>query len=338
MGNVLIIGAGLAGLACATTLHARGQDVTVVDKGRGVGGRLATRRIGEAAYDTGAQFLTVRDPGFGRALQAAGAMPWGDGFPLLGSADARGDGHARWRMPGGMNRLAKFLAQGVPVRDQHTVTAITTGDGQWIVRAEPGDLVKPGSAPTGPAVELRADAVVLTAPAPQAVQLLQRCGLEVPASVAAARYAPCLCLMLDYPAGEALLPYPGGMRVEDDAVVSWFASQRRKELRAAGEGLIVHAGGSWSAAHYGESDEAIVAQLWPAARAVLARAGITAEPASVQLKKWKYSLPIVTVPEVCTRIEAPLPLILAGDAFGDRPRAEGAWLSGVAAADLLSRG
>lgn len=127
------------------------------------------------------------------------------------------------------------------------------------------------------------------------------------------------------------------MRVEDDPVISWLASQRRKELRATGEGLIVHAGGPWSAAHYAESDEQILAQLLPAARAVLARVGITAEPASVLLKKWKYSLPIVTVPEACTRIAAALPLLLAGDAFGDRPRAEGAWLSGVAAAEALLR-
>jgi predicted NAD/FAD-dependent oxidoreductase len=277
----------------------------------------------------------VRDPGFGTALQAAGAVPWGDGFPLLGAADPRGDGHPRWRMPGGMNQLAKYLAQGFTVREQRTVTGLAADDGQWVVQVAPGDLAPPGAVATGPTEELRATAVVITAPVPQAVQLLQRWALEVPPAVAAARYAPCLCLLLDYPTADALLPYPGGMRVEDDAVVAWFASQRRKELRPTGDGLIVHATGAWSEQHYGESDEAILAQLLPAARAVLARAGITAEPAAVQLKKWKYSLPIVTVPAACTRIEAPLPLILAGDAFGDRPRAEGAWLSGVAAAATL---
>jgi renalase len=53
--DVLIVGAGIAGLAAATDLHAAGRTVLVVDKGRGVGGRLASRRIGAATFDHGAQ-------------------------------------------------------------------------------------------------------------------------------------------------------------------------------------------------------------------------------------------------------------------------------------------
>ena len=70
--------------------------------------------------------------------------------------------------------------------------------------------------------------------------------------------------------------------------------------------------------------------------AVLARAGVQGLSHAVELKKWKYSLPLVTVAEAAIRIAAPLPLLLAGDAFGDRPRVEGAWLSGCAAADYLA--
>ena len=44
----IVIGAGIAGLLAARQLAEAGRDVTVLDKGRGVGGRLATRRIGEA--------------------------------------------------------------------------------------------------------------------------------------------------------------------------------------------------------------------------------------------------------------------------------------------------
>lgn len=337
MSTVLVIGAGIAGLACARELLALGHAVTVVDKGRGVGGRLATRRIGDASFDTGAQFISAREPSFAAVLQEAGAVPWSDGFPALtalGPADAR-DGFPRWRMPGGMNRLAKHLARGLDVRDQRTVTGLAIRDGGWQVTVEPGDLVKPDAQATGPAEVLRADAVVLTAPGPQAVALLDRCGLPVPAVVRATRYDPCLCLLLDFPSSEPLLPPPGGLRIEDDAAIGWIASQRGKELRSTGEGLVVHARGPWSAERYGWSDERILAELLPAARAPLARFGVVAEPATVQLKKWKFSLPVVTVPEPCVRIDAAAPLLLAGDAYGDRPRVEGAWLSGVAAGRAL---
>ena len=43
MFDVAIIGAGLAGLTCAQQLHQAGYRVVIVEKSRGVGGRVATR-------------------------------------------------------------------------------------------------------------------------------------------------------------------------------------------------------------------------------------------------------------------------------------------------------
>jgi monoamine oxidase len=40
--DILIVGAGMTGLLAATDLNASGFHPLVVDKGRGVGGRLAT--------------------------------------------------------------------------------------------------------------------------------------------------------------------------------------------------------------------------------------------------------------------------------------------------------
>jgi len=62
--KITVVGAGLSGLIAARDLASRGHTVVVVDKGRGVGGRLATRRIGDAVFDHGAQFFTVRDARF----------------------------------------------------------------------------------------------------------------------------------------------------------------------------------------------------------------------------------------------------------------------------------
>lgn len=66
--DVLVIGAGMAGLTAAMALRRAGRSVHVLDKGRGVGGRMASRRIGDATFDHGAQFITARDPRFVAAI------------------------------------------------------------------------------------------------------------------------------------------------------------------------------------------------------------------------------------------------------------------------------
>jgi predicted NAD/FAD-dependent oxidoreductase len=66
--RVVIVGAGLAGLSAARLLRDAGHDVVVLDKGRSPGGRCATRRIGNATLDHGAQFFTVRSDEFARCV------------------------------------------------------------------------------------------------------------------------------------------------------------------------------------------------------------------------------------------------------------------------------
>ena len=339
MPSVLVIGAGLSGLACARAMQTAGWAVTLVDKGRGVGGRLATRRLGAAAFDTGAQFFTVRDPVFAAAVrewESAGVVArWGEGFPLMAGGSGF-DGHPRYRAVGGMNQLAKHLAQGLDVRDQRTVTGLMADGARWRVTVQPGDLAQAGAQPSGLAETMLADAVVLTAPVPQAIALLESSDLPVDPVLREVRYDPCFCLLVDLPgAAGAVLPAPGGVRVMDDPTINWLCSQRAKGLREVGDGLIVHARGGWSAERYARDDAAVLAELVPAARAVWERAGVVAAVGEIQLKRWRYSLPTVCVGAACMRVQTAVPLVLAGDAFGERPRMEGAWLSGVEAAGML---
>ena len=63
-GSVLVVGAGMAGLSCARVLHEAGRQVTVVDKSRGLGGRMSTRRGDDWQADHGAQYFTARDADF----------------------------------------------------------------------------------------------------------------------------------------------------------------------------------------------------------------------------------------------------------------------------------
>mgnify|MGYP001382774367 CR=1 FL=1 len=71
--HIAIVGAGMAGVACARTLVQAGHRVTLFEKSRGAGGRMATRRSEFGGFDHGAQFFTVRDERFRQALEATAA-------------------------------------------------------------------------------------------------------------------------------------------------------------------------------------------------------------------------------------------------------------------------
>ncbi len=60
--DVIVVGAGMAGLTCARALAERGLRVTVVESQSRVGGRILTRRIGNQTIELGAEFIHGRPP------------------------------------------------------------------------------------------------------------------------------------------------------------------------------------------------------------------------------------------------------------------------------------
>lgn len=340
MPTICIIGAGLTGLTCAQQLRSKGATVIVLDKGRAPGGRAATRYLSDRDQrcDVGAQFWTARDPAFAAAtaewVARGWAESWGDGFPILksnGLHDGR-DGHARWRAMGGMVALARHLAADIDVSAPRTVTSIEPQGASWTVTHVAGDAIRgPGA---GAPETLTVDAVVFTQPVPQILALLAPLGVTIPPAIAAVRYDPCLYLLAERPDGEAVLPAPGGLRIEDPALgATWLASARRRGLRSTGDSVILHADAALSAAHWDDTPQQLQAVLSARLQQVLARLDVTWEPTLAEVRRWKYSRCTQTAPE---RYWQPVPgLLCAGDAFGDAPRIEGAWVSGMAAAHAL---
>lgn len=306
----------MAGLTAARTLAASAE-VVVVDKGRGVGGRLATRRIGDATLDHGAQFLTARSADFAAAVAAwerAGvATPWFSGP----------SGQTRLRGTVSMNAIAKHLAAGLDVRTSALVTALTPSDGGWTVGFDDGTT-------------LDADAVVLTAPVPQALALLAAGGAELADADAGAldaiAYDPCTAVLavLDGPSGIA----PPGAVEPQGGPIAWLADNHGKGISAR-PAVTIHATPAFTVERWDEPDDVVAAEL-------LAAADLRAAPIAdgIQVHRWRYARPTVLHPEPCLVAAGLPPLVLAGDAFGG-PKVEGAAISGWAAAraiaDLLGR-
>ena len=131
--SVTVVGAGIAGAACARELGRLGVPSHVVDRGRAPGGRLASPMVHGRRVDLGAGYFTVRDTGFDEVVSgwaAAGlARPWTDTFDVL-SPDAesrRSSGPVRWATPDGLRSLVRALLADVTVELEHEVTALPDG-------------------------------------------------------------------------------------------------------------------------------------------------------------------------------------------------------------------
>lgn len=292
--------------------------VTVLDKGRSVGGRLATRRLGAATVDHGAQFFTVRSDrfaGFVDPLVAAGTITeWCRGFNEV-------DGFPRYRAPAGMNALAKHLASGLPpgsVRTGVTVSAVSRSEDGWRVSWDGGGV--------------DGAAVLLTAPVPQSLALLDgggtalapdlRAGLD---NVAYHRVLAVLAV-LDRPSA---IPSPGARQL-DEGTFSFVADNHAKGISAV-PAITLHANHGWSAERWDDDPDEVLATLLADAAPWLGAATVV----EAQLKRWRYSGPVTPWPDAtCVAIAGDAPVLFAGDAFAG-PKVEGAFLSGLAAADTL---
>jgi renalase len=326
--RAIVVGAGMSGLAAARRLASRGHDVVVFDKGRGPGGRLATRRIGAATFDHGAQFFTVRGDAFARQvddwLQRDIARVWHRGLP---GATERADGHPRYVATLGMSSLAKDLAAGLDVRCGTMVFAVR----------------RPRKAGRAPGWEVvlddatvhRADAVVLTCPTPQSFALLFEVGVEIPMDVVRADYERTLALLAVVDRGGAV-PAPGAVQqpagdASTGAAIFTFVGDNEAKGVSAAPAVTFHASPSWSESHWDDDHDAVHALLVEEANGWLGGRGAIVES---QIKRWRFATPRRIWPEPCWRSPEGT-LVLAGDAFAG-PKVEGAFDSGLAAADALA--
>ncbi|MGI8541120.1 MAG: NAD(P)/FAD-dependent oxidoreductase [Rubrobacteraceae bacterium] len=317
----VIVGAGMSGLLAARSLERAGWETVVLDKGRGVGGRMATRRVGDGVFDHGAQFFTARGDEFKKLVEewtgVGAAVEWSRGF-----ADADGerpsDGHPRYRGASGMTSIPKHLAEGLDVRaGERAVHVLRSGTG-WEVRCESG-LSEYG------------DALLLTAPVPQSLALV---GGIVPTykreDLRRISYDPCVALMalLD---GSANLPEPGGVQIKGEPL-DWISDNERKGVSEA-PAITIHAGPKWSRTHFGDSDDETTAALLELAGEALGK-NVASKVVGTSVARWRYSWVTENHTErYFVGVESP-PLVFAGDAFGS-PKVEGASLSGLAAAEWL---
>lgn len=319
--SVLIIGAGMSGLAAGRSLAAEGIAVTLIDKGRAVGGRMATRRIGAAAFDHGAQHVSVRSELFAaevrRLVERGTARVW-----LRSQSVTHPERGIEERYVGvhGMRRIPEVLGEGLRVITGVAVERIAVARSGVAAIAEGTTIAT-------------ADAAILTPPAPQTLQLLERSGLAprpIVAELAAVAYDATLAVMavLDAPAG-----LPDGHRAFPDGPVAWLADNQQKGVSAV-PALTVHSSAQFAADHL-EADPA----EWSVELLEAAQPHHAGNVIDAVTHRWRYAQPRSARNDGARLVEAAAPVVLAGELFAGA-RVEGAYTSGLVASrrvlDLLA--
>ena len=237
MHRVAVVGAGLAGLTCAQALKAAGVEVVVIEKSRGVGGRLSTRRAASAQYDHGAQYFTARDPVFARYVASGVAQGsvaiW---QPRLQVDAPRSDTEPWYVGCPGMSSLGRAQSADLDVRTDTRVVALSRVSQKWHLGVENGDSLA------------GFDAVVVAVPNAQAAPLLAPHAPAWASQLEQTPMEPCWTLMFSTP--EELTDLDAGLPRQ--STIGWWARNSSKPGRPVVAGRhdwVVQATAVWSQAN-----------------------------------------------------------------------------------------
>ena len=296
----------MAGLACATRLADAGRDVLCLDKGRGPGGRMATRRVevgGETLrFDHGAQYFTVRDEDFSHQVSRWQEQGVCARWPIAGD-DA-------WVGTPSMSAPIRALAEQVPVEWDERATGVEPVADGWRVSTE--------------STTYEARTAVLAIPPEQAGPLLAYHQPSLAARARDTESQPCWAAMASF---AERLPLPDIVR--DKGPVSWAARDSAKPGRAGGECWIIHATHEWSSAHLDRAKEDVAQKLL----AALSDDIEAPDPTYLTAHRWLYALPrpLAGAPAMW---DADRRIGVAGD-WLIAPRVESGWVSGQRLAELI---
>ena len=268
--RIAIIGAGMTGLRCDQRLRQQGFKPIVFEKSRGCGGRLATRRVGEASFDHGAQYVTAQGDAFDGWLQAqrdrGAAAVW---QPRLPEAEHQ-PSHAWWVGVPGMASLLKPLAEQAALQRDTTVTSIERHEGAWQLMTERGAWTSPF------------DIVVITAPAAQSRALLSA-EPALQAKLACVDIEPCWALMLAFASPLAL---DFDAQRFDDGAIGWLSRQGSRPRAKPAHAWMLHASAAWSAQHLEATPDDASALLQ---RELTPLVGALPAITFAQAHRWRYA-------------------------------------------------
>lgn len=337
--SVLIIGAGVAGLAAASELATTGWNVTLLDKARNAGGRCATRRVTQDPdspwFDFGAQYFTARHTAFKtftKAVINSGHLrawqptigAWDDDT-INPSSDTETRLIASNGLSGWLRQWAKDLSAlpNVTLHFQQQVCELDNHSTGW-------------KACTTQQQTYLAQHLIVTAPPEQTTTLCQDALPSVARKVASFKSAACWSAVVESP---ARLPF-NAIFFKDHPSLNWAADNQSKKPQASQQPSLwtLHANPEWSARNVDADARTIGQQLIDDFSACFPLQSIQNHARLVHTHRWLYARPAepTTPKEPPFILDANQKIGIAGDWLSGG-RVEGAWVSGTLLAQQLDK-
>ena len=323
--DVIVLGAGVAGLQCARRLKSAGKDVLVVDRADKPGGRCATRVFEGSPADYGVLFIHGDDPGFLSALAEVPAERL-EGWPRRVSGrgapcqpDAFAPFETRCAFTDGVNVFPRFLAEGLPLRLGAQAASVSMGsDGVTLALAD-GERVRGRTLVLAMALEQSVPFLGMLRPAEAVRGALGVLDLFVS--------LPCLTVIAGYPPGGPMpdwdICYP-----ENEPALLLISNESSKRTHAGSRVLVLQASASWSRKRLGKPKDEWSRELLDAGARILGT--WASAPAWTHPHRWKYSR-LDRANELAGPMDleiGPARVGIVGDLFWPGGGIQAAWLSG----------
>jgi renalase len=330
--DVVILGAGVSGLACARRLVKAGAETVILDRADKPGGRCATRWHEGTPFDYGPLFIHGSDAGFlaaaaevtdGGVLEGWPRRVTGHGTPCQPRAfDPR---ERRIAFSAGLTAFPRSLAKALDVRLNTTVVSLGASHGSFIAQTRAGERIEARHAVMALALEQSTALAKTIGPdAANAVGLL-----EMFSSM------PCLTVVAGYPKG---IPAPDWdiLYPERDQTLLLIGNESSKRPQTFGLTLVIQAGARWSRDNLERPKEEWGKELLAASARVIGPWATS--PQWIHLHRWRHARL-----DGANALAAPLFLRLgksclgfAGDLFSSGGGMEAAWLSGNRLGEMMS--
>jgi renalase len=331
MFEIAVIGAGIAGLTCAQQLQQAGKNVVLIDKSRGLGGRLATRRLAGTHADHGVCYLQPKGDLFrqliGELVSAGILRVWTEGIHSL-SADGIVQPPTKfapyYAAPLGATSIAKYLGRDLEIIGDKLITAIDPINNGWRLSSK------------DPEFALTAEQVIFATPPAQALAIAKK---EIDSNciqqLSSIQFSRSITAIAVYPATDqtaaAAITWQGIHCIEHPTL-AWIGLDSSKQLNPTHPVLVIQSGAAFAQQYFDAPDLAIIGQKL--LDAIVPLIPTLTTPELVQVHRWGYAFAQNPASVQFITAQTTAPLYFGGDWCGGN-RVESAYLSGMAVADRI---
>jgi renalase len=316
-------------LTCARKLQEAGRQVVVFDKSRGLGGRLATRRLSDTHADHGVCYLQPKGIVFGQLVDELVneqiLRVWTQGIHRL-SADGVLQPPMKfapyYAAPSGATAIARYLGQNLEIINGQAITAISPIGNGWQLNSADG--------------QWNAEQVVIAVPPAQALAIADMT-IDTYCSdqMSLVNFTTSITAIAVFPKNQqataAQLPWQGIQGI-DHPVLGWIGLDSSKQLEPLQPVLVVQSSAAFAAEYFETPDLQVIGKILLAAAAPFA-IGLDS-PEILQVHRWGYAFAQNPLPDLFLTAVTQAPLYFCGDWCGGN-RVESAFLSGLAVAEKI---